>query len=93
MDSEEYVPITLIAGFRRVREQTSDLEYITDLLRSSSAVIVDETGTRVKPNITAQRSTVILRDMPESTTLEVGSNNKKIGQHSNEVYTLCPHRR
>jgi hypothetical protein len=25
--------------------------------------------------------------------LEVGSNNKKIGQHSNEVYTLCPHRR
>ncbi|KAI8084251.1 uncharacterized protein B0P05DRAFT_534820 [Gilbertella persicaria] len=71
MDSELYVPISLIANFKRVREWTTDIELIVKTLRESSEVTVDETGTRVKPNISVQRKTVILRDMPDCTEEEI----------------------
>ncbi|CEP14115.1 hypothetical protein [Parasitella parasitica] len=71
MDSELYVPISLVANFRRVREWTTDLNLIVQTLRDSSAVTVDESGTKVKPNISVQRNTVILRDVPECTQDEI----------------------
>lgn len=67
MDSQMYVPISLIASFKRVREWTSDINLVVKTLRESSAVIVDESGTKVKPNISQERNTIILRDMPECT--------------------------
>jgi DNA polymerase/3'-5' exonuclease PolX len=67
MDSDHYIPISLVAEFRRVREWTTDIDCIVKTLRESSAVTVDETGTKVKPNISVQRTTVIFRDLPEST--------------------------
>lgn len=67
MDSELYVPITLIASFKRVRAWTTDIDLIIQTLKESSAVTVDESGTRVKPNISFERNTVILRDVPECT--------------------------
>jgi hypothetical protein len=69
MDSELYVPISLIAGFKRIRERTADVDLVIKTLRESSLVTVDESGTKVKPNI--ERNTVILRDMPECTEEEV----------------------
>ncbi|KAF7731724.1 La- protein 4 [Apophysomyces ossiformis] len=71
MDSELYVPIVTIAKFRRVREWTTDIDLIVKTLRESSAVIIDETGTKVKPNISVQRTTIILRDVPETTEQEI----------------------
>ncbi|KAI8375714.1 hypothetical protein EDC96DRAFT_305099 [Choanephora cucurbitarum] len=71
MDAELYVPISLVANFKRVREWTTDIELITKTLRESSEVTVDETGTKVKPNISVQRKTVILRDVPECTEEEI----------------------
>ncbi|GAN05321.1 hypothetical protein MAM1_0088d04791 [Mucor ambiguus] len=71
MDADLYVPISLVANFRRVREWTTDVDLIVQTLRDSSAVTVDESGTRVKPNISVQRNTVILRDVPECTQDEI----------------------
>jgi la-related protein 4 len=68
MDSDLYVPISIVANFRRVREWTTDLNIIIKTLRESSTVTVNELGTRVKPNISDQRKTVILRDVPDCTT-------------------------
>lgn len=67
MDPDLYVPISIIANFRRVREWTTDLNMIVNTLRSSHTVTVNESGTRVKPNISVQRKTVILRDVPDCT--------------------------
>ncbi|KAI7898861.1 uncharacterized protein BX663DRAFT_523077 [Cokeromyces recurvatus] len=71
MDSELYVPISLVANFTRIREHTTDMSLIIKTLKSSSAVIVDETETKVKPNISLKRNTVILRDVPECTEEEI----------------------
>ncbi|KAG0916943.1 hypothetical protein G6F33_001953 [Rhizopus arrhizus] len=71
MDKDLFVPISLVANFKRVREYTNDINYITSILRESSLVIVNEMGTKVKPNISIQRTTVILRDVPHCTMNEL----------------------
>lgn len=67
MDPDLYVSISIIAKFKRVVEITTDMDLIVSTLRNSKVVIVDESGTKVKPNISIQRTTVILRDLPEAT--------------------------
>eukprot|EP00126_Sphaerothecum_destruens_P015792 Sdes_comp9836_c0_seq1m1377 len=67
MSSDFYVPISIIAQFKMVRSLSQDINLITEALRSSSAVQVDETGFKVRPNISLQRNTIILRDIPSST--------------------------
>ncbi|CAO3594155.1 unnamed protein product [Absidia cylindrospora] len=71
MDPELYVPIATIAKFKRVQDITSDMDYIVLTLRRSLAVTVDESGTKVKPNISLQRTTVILREMPDASEKEI----------------------
>ncbi|KAF9394495.1 La- protein 4 [Podila verticillata] len=51
MNAERYVPISVIADFKRVKAVTFDMDEIIATLRRSSVVIVDETGTLVKPEI------------------------------------------
>ncbi|KAG2225508.1 hypothetical protein INT45_010335 [Circinella minor] len=70
MDIDLYVPIVLIANFHRVKQYTTDLNEIIQVLKRSSYVIVDETETKVKPNISpsVERTTVILRELPQETT-------------------------
>jgi hypothetical protein len=67
MDPDLYVPIATIAKFKRVLDLTFDMDHIVATLRRSSVVTVDESGTKVKPNMSIQRTIVILRDVPEST--------------------------
>ena len=74
MDAHLYVPIAAIAGFNRVKQYTTDLDTIVQTLRQSNAVLVDETGTKVKPNISTERTTVILRELPDNTFEEVKKN-------------------
>ncbi|KAF9317303.1 La- protein 4 [Podila horticola] len=45
MNAERYVPISVIADFKRVKTVTRSMDEIVAALRRSSAVIVDETGT------------------------------------------------
>ncbi|RUS14172.1 hypothetical protein BC938DRAFT_477505, partial [Jimgerdemannia flammicorona] len=66
MNSERYVPISVIAEFKLVRNLTTDRDLIVSVLRESSGVTVDETGTRVKPNISTPRNTIILRDIADA---------------------------
>jgi hypothetical protein len=69
MDPDLYVPIATIANFKRVLDITTDLDLIVSTLRGSSMVSVDKSGTKVKPNIANQRTTVILREMPDATDM------------------------
>jgi hypothetical protein len=76
MDPDLYVPIATIAKFNRVLDLTFDMDHIVTTLRRSSVVTVDESGTKVKPNMSIQRTTVILRDVPDSTE-QVSRHNKQ----------------
>ncbi|KAL0079742.1 hypothetical protein J3Q64DRAFT_1824298 [Phycomyces blakesleeanus] len=67
MDNNLYVPIDLIAGFKRVQMWTTDREVIVDILKSSDVVQVDEQSQKVRPALSLQRTTIILRDIPSGT--------------------------
>eukprot|EP00741_Cyanophora_paradoxa_P001726 tig00000498_g1673.t1 len=63
MDADMYVPIATIASFKMVKTLTDDVALITDVMRASKNVIIDPTGSKIKPNIQNQRNTLILRDI------------------------------
>ncbi|KAI8338340.1 hypothetical protein BC941DRAFT_422587 [Chlamydoabsidia padenii] len=71
MDPDLYVPIATIAKFKRVLDITSDMDIIVSTLRRSTMVTVNQDGTKVKPNISIQRTTIILREMPDATEMEI----------------------
>lgn len=68
MDSDQYVPIWTIANFNQVKKLTKDINLITEVLRESPNVQVDEEGLKVRPN--HKRCTVILREIPDNTPIE-----------------------
>ncbi|XP_061432599.1 uncharacterized protein LOC133358340 isoform X2 [Lethenteron reissneri] len=69
MDSEQFVAVETIANFNLVKRLTSDINLVTDVLRSSALVQVDEAGRRVRP-VLPKRCIVILREVPQSTPPE-----------------------
>ncbi|KAI9022293.1 hypothetical protein CLU79DRAFT_792644 [Phycomyces nitens] len=70
MDNNLYVPIDLIAGFKRVQLWTTDRDLIVSILRSSPVVEVDALGQKVRPALCLQRTTIILRDIESGTDKE-----------------------
>lgn len=68
MDDQQYVPIWTIANFNLVKTLTSDIDLITEVLKASSLVQVDEKGEKVRPNQT--KFALILREIPEDTPVE-----------------------
>ncbi|EEB19665.1 lupus la ribonucleoprotein, putative [Pediculus humanus corporis] len=68
MDNDQYVPIWTVANFNQVKKLTTDIKLITEVLRESPNVQVDEEGQKVRPN--HKRCIVILREIPDSTPLE-----------------------
>lgn len=71
MDGQRFVPLDLIANFGRVKQLTEDTGLIARALEGSAVCTLDETRTKVRPSAkAAQRTTIILRDTPEGTTLE-----------------------
>ncbi|KAL1921280.1 uncharacterized protein VTP21DRAFT_10996 [Calcarisporiella thermophila] len=71
MDSNLFVPITVIAEFKMVKHLTTDLQLIVSVLKESPNIVVDDSETRAKPNIPAnKRNTIILRDVPSDVTEE-----------------------
>lgn len=68
MDNDQYVPIWTVANFNQVKKLTKDINLITEVLRESVNVQVDEEGLKVRPN--HKRCIVILREISESTPLE-----------------------
>lgn len=67
MNAERFVSISVIADFKRVKAVTRNMGEIVAALRRSSVVIVDETGTMVKPVPARPRTTLIIRDLPYDT--------------------------
>lgn len=68
MDNDQYVPIWTVANFNQVKKLTTDIKLITDVLRDSPNVQVDEEGVKVRPN--HKRCIVILREIPDQTPLD-----------------------
>lgn len=68
MDNDQYVLIWTVANFNQVKKLTTDIKLITDVLRESSVVQVDEEGLKVRPN--HKRCIVILREIPDNTPLD-----------------------
>ena len=68
MDSERYVPIAVIANFRKVRQLTTDLPTILHAMSSCSNLQLDASHTLVRPAHRpppAPRTVLILRDVPQ----------------------------
>lgn len=70
MDKDLFVPIEIIANFKMMKTLTDEATMIVQAVRSSTSVMLDETGTKLRPNFTISRNTVILRDIPSSTSEE-----------------------
>ena len=68
MDSDQFVPIGIIANFNQIKKLTNDIKLVTQVLRESPNVQVDLEGVKVRPNHT--RCTVILREIPDNTPQE-----------------------
>lgn len=67
MDNDQYVPIWTVANFNQVKKLTKNIKLITDVLRESTNVQVDEEGLKVRPN--HKRCIVILREIPDNTPI------------------------
>jgi len=63
MNAEMYVPIATIAGFKMVKQLSTDITFIVEVLKTSKELLVHENGELVRPIVKAQRSTLILRDI------------------------------
>lgn len=68
MDNDQYVPIWTVANFNQVKKLTKDIALITEVLRESPNVQVDDEGIKVRPN--HKRCIVILREIPAATPIE-----------------------
>ncbi|KAF5288233.1 hypothetical protein FQA39_LY04001 [Lamprigera yunnana] len=68
MDNDQYVPIWTVANFNQVKKLTKDIKLITEVLRESPNVQVDEEGVKVRPN--HKRCIVILREIPDDTPID-----------------------
>lgn len=68
MDNDQYVPIWTVANFNLVKKLTKDIKLITEVLRESPNVQVDEEGLKVRPN--HKRCIVILREIPDNTPVD-----------------------
>ncbi|CAI4230191.1 unnamed protein product [Auanema sp. JU1783] len=63
MDQDQYVQISIVAGFRKVVRLTDDYDLIVQVLKESNQLEVDERGERVRP--LSRRCTLILREIGE----------------------------
>jgi hypothetical protein len=69
MDGEGYVNISVIASFGRVCSMTTDIGFVTQTMRDSKVLQVDESGTKVRVR-KKPRTTLILRSIPNSLSSE-----------------------
>ena len=87
MDSDQFVPIGIIANFNQIKKLTNDIKLVTQVLRESPNVQVDVEGLKVRPNHT--RCTVILREIPDNTPQEEVQVKKMITGQKFIIYYLC----
>ena len=69
IDDNGFIPIRLLLPFYP-SVPTVTIADIVEAVKDSGKVIVDANLELIRPNITVERKTIILRDVPESTTEE-----------------------
>jgi len=69
MDAQMFVPLDIIIGFKGVQKLTLDLDLILEAISTSTDLVIDKNGafTKIRPNVTSERSTLILREIPQAT--------------------------
>jgi len=70
MNAQRYVPIDVIANFRKVKSLTEDRELLVKVMRQCKNLACDEEGRMVRPTLKMERKTLLLRDIPQSTPEE-----------------------
>ncbi|KAF9111469.1 hypothetical protein BGX27_004866 [Mortierella sp. AM989] len=71
MNAHRWVPISVVAEFKKVKAITEDIQEVVSALRRSPTVLVDDSGSMVKAvTVDRPRTTIILRELPEETTSE-----------------------
>uniref|UniRef100_A0A7E4ZWR4 HTH La-type RNA-binding domain-containing protein n=1 Tax=Panagrellus redivivus TaxID=6233 RepID=A0A7E4ZWR4_PANRE len=65
MDADQYVPISTIAAFPKISQLSTDIDFITAVLKESPNIKVDETNSKVRA--ANRRCTLLLREIPEFT--------------------------
>lgn len=70
MDDNGFIPIRLLLPFFYPSVPTVTIADVVEAVKDSEKVIVDANLELIRPNITVERKTIILRDIPESTTEE-----------------------
>ncbi|CAB3992916.1 la-related CG11505 isoform X1 [Paramuricea clavata] len=68
MDSDQYVLIQIVANFNQMKKLTNDIELVKEAIKESAYLQMDESLTKMRPNM--KRCIVILREVPESTSVE-----------------------
>ena len=63
MDASLNVPVNVIASFPKIASLTKDLQVVIKAIKSSNDVKLNADQTMVKPDITLERNTIILRDL------------------------------
>jgi hypothetical protein len=70
MDAQMFVQIAVIQQFAKIKKLTEDTELICAAVTESKICIVNADKSAIKPAIKAERSTIILRDIPSDTKEE-----------------------
>jgi len=66
MSKDHYVDISVIAEFKMMKQLTTDVDLILASIKDSDKVVIDETRKCIKPAASAERTTLILRNIPSS---------------------------
>lgn len=72
MDAEHYVPLEVVGQFQKISSLLAGraLSFLVPIAQRSNLLQLSDDKTKVRPSFKTQRNTVILRDMPSTTTTE-----------------------